>query len=163
MPKMMLVFVNHQRPSAGSRKYSQEETERREWTGADIAIILQCIDEEHEEGRGDEFGEKLSSFTHEFGGVCAENARCGGFRVSGDGSDAGTTFKDIDGAPVVTVDDCRGSHRTEDLGESVDGKLSPGELAVNAIGEGDSWVEMCTRDAGAVDTKHDAETGERLE
>ena len=133
----------------------EEETQGREGPGADVAVVLEGVDAEHEQRAGDEFGEELARLGHEGGGVGAEDA--GGAGVAPDGADPGAAFEDVDRRLVVGVDDGGGAHGAEDLRQHVGGEFAPGELAVHAVGEGDGRVDMGTRDATRVDAEHDAE------
>ena len=100
----------------------------------------------------------MSSACQECGWICAENASSGVIREARDGSDVGTAFENIDSRFVVSVDDSRGTHATEDLSDQVDGEFSPWEFAEDTVGEGNGWVQVGTRFAASVNTEHDSKT-----
>ncbi|GMG02961.1 unnamed protein product [Aspergillus oryzae var. brunneus] len=120
----------------------EEEGEGREGAGAEIGVVFQGEDHEHEDGAGDEFREELARLGHEGGWVGAEDPGCCVGRVTWDGADTGATFVDVDGGFVVAVDDCCAAHGAEDLGDEVDREFSPGEFAQDAAGEGYGGVDV---------------------
>lgn len=122
----------------------EEEAQRSERTSSNVSIVLDSVDQEHQEGTGDEFGEELTGLGHEVCRICAENA-CGGSRAA-DGSNVRTTLVDVNGGFVVGVDNGRRSHSTENLGDHVGEELSPWELAEDAVGQSDSRVQVSTGD-----------------
>lgn len=144
---------------AGSdTKEDEEEPEGCEGARAEVPIVLEDVDEEHEDGAGDEFGEELTRPRHEGGRVRAEDACRRSIREPRNGADAVTAFVNINGGLVVTIDDAGGAHGPKDLGEHVHREFSPGEAPEDAVGEGDSRVEVRAGDACGVDAEHDSET-----
>lgn len=120
----------------------KEQPQRRQRPSSDIPIVLERIDQKHQQRARDELGEELPRLGHELGRVRAEDASAGVGRVAGDGADAGAAFEGVDGGLVVGVDDAGGAHGAQDLGEGVGGELAPGEFAEDAVGEGDGWVDV---------------------
>lgn len=60
-------------------KDNEEETKWCEGTSTDIAIIFQCVDQEHQQARCNELREELTCLCHEGCWVCAEDAGSGCF------------------------------------------------------------------------------------
>ena len=83
--------------TSADAKDDEEQAQRRQVPGADVAAVLERIDKEHEEGACDELGEELSRRRHEGGRVGAEDAGRGGFGISRDGAEMGAAFVDVDG------------------------------------------------------------------
>ncbi len=80
-------------------KDDKEQSQRCQVPGSKVTVILQTVDTEHEDRRGDEFGEELAGLGHEGLRISAEYPRGG--VVACDGADVGTTFILIDGGFVV--------------------------------------------------------------
>lgn len=115
---------------------AEDDEEKGQWcevAGAEVTVVFEGVDAEHEDGGGDEFGEELTGFGHEGGWVGAEDSRGGGVAVSWDGAELAAAFVDVDGGFVVGVDDPGGAHGAEDLGEHVGGEFAPGEAAEDAV------------------------------
>jgi hypothetical protein len=135
-------------------KYQKEKHEGSEIAGAEIAVIFQGEDHEHEYRTCNELREELAGLRHEWLGVCAEDASC---RVlSGDSSNVGAAFVNINGGFVVAVDDSGATEAACHLSASICRPLTPGELAEYAVGERDGRVEMTSCTTSSIYPKHDA-------
>lgn len=119
----------------------EEKTQRCQWSSSDVTLIFQSVNQEHEQTTGDQFREKLSRLGHEWLWVGAEDSGCGGFTVSRDCADVGTSLIDIDGGFIVGVYDAGSAHGSEDLCEGVNWEFSPWEFSEDTIGECD-WSEL---------------------
>lgn len=89
-----------------TRTDSKDDEKESEWckiASAKVAIVLEGVDQEHQEGAGDEFGEELARLCHERRRICAEDAGSG--CVASDCANIGTALKDVNGGLVVCVDD----------------------------------------------------------
>jgi len=91
----------------------------------------------------------LAGFGEEGLRVCAENLGCGA--LGGRDGAYAVAGEVVDAVDVVDVDDARGAETAEELGEEVHGEASPGEAAVEAVGEGDGGVEVGAAVAADVD------------
>ena len=139
---------------------SEDDEEDAEWNqipGAEVAVVLERVDAEHEDGARDELGEELAGFGEEGGWVGAEDPRggCVGSEA-GDGADVATAFVDVDGGFVVAVHDAGSTHGAQHLGEHINGKFAPGKPAEDTVCEGDSRIDVGTRYAGDIDAEHDS-------
>lgn len=61
----------------------EEETEWGQVASAHVLVVEQDIDQEHQDGAGDELGEELSRLGHERGRICAENPSRRGWQADG--------------------------------------------------------------------------------
>lgn len=138
-------------------KDQEEQGQRGERAGADVVVVLEREDDEHQDGRGDELGEKHAGARHEGGRVRAEDAGAGRVGVAGHGAHA-VTLVVVDGRVVVAVHDGRRAHGAQHLRGGVDGEFPPRELAEDAVGEGYGGVDVAAGVAGAVHTEHYAES-----
>lgn len=139
-------------PKASSNtKDDKEQSQRRQGPRAEIPIVLQREDHEHEDRARQELGEELARLRHELGRVGTEDAGCCGRRVAWHGAEMGPAFVDVDGGFVVAIDDGGAAHGAEELGEQVDGEFVPGEAAEDAVGEGYRWVDVRSGGAAGVD------------
>lgn len=121
-------------------KDDEEEAERRQRTSSDVSIVLQSVDQEHEQGAGDELGEEHAGSGHESRRVCAEDTSGGIF--AGNGTNACSALEDINRRLVVGIDDRSGRHCTKKLSEHVDWEFSPREFPEDAICKRHGRVEM---------------------
>ena len=62
--------------------------------------------------------------------------------VPGHSSNVGAAFVGIDSRFVIAIDDGGGAHCPKCLSQHVHRKLAPWELPKDAVGEGDSGVDM---------------------
>lgn len=93
--------------------------------GSDVVVVLDCIDQEHEQCTCYEFGEELASVAHEVGRIRAEDTSGRVLGISRDSTDSRTTLKLIYGRLVVAIDDCCCCHRAKDLSGHVHWELLP--------------------------------------
>lgn len=118
---------------------TEDDEEESKWSqlfSSDVMVVLDGIDQEHQQHRGDEFREELASGGHELLGVGAEYPGCGisGLGVTWNSADA-ISLKLIDGRSVVAIYNSGCQHSTKDLRDEIHRKLAPGELAEDAVGE----------------------------
>ena len=130
-------------------KDDEEESKWCEWASAQVPIILEDVDEEHEESGSNELGEELSSLGHELCWVGAKDTS--GSSRSSDGTHA-AALELVDGTLVVSVDDCSSTHGTEDLCQHVAREFPPGKLSEHTVGESDGGIQVSTRNTRSVDT-----------
>jgi len=124
---------------AGSNAENDEEqTERGQRTGADVAVVFQSVDEEHQERAGDEFREEHARPRHELGWVGAEDTGRCGLAVAGNRSDVLSALVHVDGVQVVGVDHERSAESAQGLSHDIGRELSPWEFSEYAVCEGDS-------------------------
>lgn len=134
----------------------EEQTQWKERSGANVAVVDQGENHKLQDGAGDELGKEHSCARHEGGGIRAEDTRAGG--VQSHGPDAAASLEHVNGGLVVCIDNRSSRHGTEELANEVDGELPPRETAVEAVGERHCWVEVAARLATAVDSKHHSQT-----
>lgn len=142
-------------PTEAGTKGEDQETDHQGHQVAG-AVVGQAEEAEHEDGRGDVLGEEHAGGAQERSRVGTEDA--GSRVVARDGADVATALENVDGRPVVGVNNSSGGHGAQQLGDEVDGELAPWELAVHATGKCDGWVQVATGLAGDVDTDHDTDT-----
>ena len=128
----------------------EEQAKRREIASSDIAIVLEGVDQEHQESASDELGEELTGLGHERRWVGAEDSSTRGRLAHG--ADAGAALEDVNGRLVIAVNNRRCTHGTEDLSDHVNGEFPPGKLSEDAVGKGDCRVEMGAGNATGVNT-----------
>ena len=135
----------------------EEERQRRQVAGAEVAVVLERVDAEHQDGRRDELAEEHARLGHEGGRVGAEDAaRAGVGAGAGHGARRAAAFVHVDGGFVVGVDDAGGAHGAQELREEVAGEFAEGEAPEDAVCQGDGRVEVRAGDAGGVDAEHDS-------
>lgn len=130
-------------PEASSNtKDDEEQSKRRQRARAEIPIILQRKDHEHQDRTRQELGKELARLRHKLGRVGTEDTRCCGRRVARHGAEVSSAFEGVDGGFVVAVDDGGAAHCAEELGQRVHGEFAPWEAAEDAVGEGDGWIDV---------------------
>lgn len=88
----------------------EEQRQRYEILRTEIMVVLNRIDEEHEQCAGNNFAEEHAGSRHERRRICAEDP---GRRIIGipwNGANANAAFKLVDCGLVVGVDDEGGTH-----------------------------------------------------
>lgn len=146
--------MNLPAPASANAKDDEKKAERRQRARTDITIILQSVDQEHQQGRGNELGEKLPGLRHERRRIRAEDAGCCILGVSWNRPNARPSLVNVNGGFVICVNDAGSTHGAKDLSQSVHWELLPRKLAEHAVGEGNCWVYVGTTDTGSVDTEH---------
>jgi hypothetical protein len=139
--------------SSADAKYQKEKHEGSEIACAEIAVVFQGEDHEHEHRTCNELGEELASLRHKWLRVRAEDASSG--VLSGNSSNVWATFVNINGGFVVAVDDSSSTEATCNLSASICRPLTPGELPEYAVCERDSRIEMSSCAACSIYPKHD--------
>lgn len=114
-----------------------------------LTRVFESKDDEHQQRARNDLAEELARLCEEGLRVRAEDGGCG-VRGRRDGAQVVALDK-VDGGDVVCVDDARAHEAAEELRDQVHGEAPPGELAVQAVAEGDGGVEVCARVAGDVD------------
>lgn len=143
--------------AGANTKDNEEEPQWCKWSSAEISVVLEGVDEEHQQRAGNEFGEELASLGHERCRIGAEDAS--GRSVASDCADARASLKDIDRRLVVAIDNRSGAHGSQNLGYHVDREFAPWKFAKDAVGKSDSRIEVSPREAACVDAQHDSKTG----
>ncbi len=91
-------------PASTNAEDDEEQSEWCQWPGAQIRVVLESVDEEHQQRASDEFTEKLAGIRHVGLRVRAEDAGSGSVREARDGADVCSTLEDVNGRFVVGVD-----------------------------------------------------------
>ena len=134
----------------------EEETEGHHLAGTNVVVVGHGVDAHHEDSRGDDLGEEHASTSHELGRVRAEDASGGS--LAANSSDTSAALKHVDGRLVVSVDNGSTGHGAEDLSNGVDGELAPRVATEDAVGEGNSRVDVTAALSRDVDTEHDTDS-----
>lgn len=96
--------------------------------GSDVVVVLDCIDQEHEQCTCYKFGEELARVAHEVGWIRAEDTSGRVLGVSWDCANTRTALELINGRLVVAIHNCGSRHRPKDLSEHVHWELLPLKL-----------------------------------
>lgn len=148
--------VTSLKPKTSTQTENQKEQhQRQQITRPDIRVVLERKDNKHKNGTGDKLGEEHIRSRQKSLRIRAKDASSRGFRRWH--CPLAIAFKVVDRGDVVDINNTRATEPTEELGEEVYWKTAPGQLAIEAAGEGDGGVEKSTGVAGNVDTQHDAD------
>lgn len=144
-------------PKTSTEPENQEEQHQRQQVARpNIRVVLERKNNKHKNSTGDKLGEEHIRSRQKSLGIGAKDAGSGGFRRRH--CPLAIAFKVVDRGDIVDINNARPTEPTEELGEEVYWKTPPGQLAVEAAGEGDGRIEECTRVASNIDTEHDADT-----
>ena len=136
----------------------EEEAQGHQGASTNVSTVGEGEDDKLQDGASDELGEEHAGPGHESSGIGAEDARSG--VGSSNSSDAGSLIG-VESGLVVGIDDGGTSHGSKNLRNHVDGEFAPWVASEDAIGEGNSWVEMTTGLSTTVDTKHNGQTKQK--
>jgi hypothetical protein len=139
--------------SRADPKYQKEKHEGSKIARAEIAVIFQGEDHEHEHRTRNELREELASLRHKWLGVRAEDASSR--VISGNSSNVGAAFVNINGGFVVAVDDSSTTEAACNLSASICRPLTPGELPEYTIRERDGRIEVSSCATCSIYPEHD--------
>ena len=140
--------------SGANAEDQKEEHEGGKIARAEVAVIFQSENREHEHGTCNELGEKLARLGHEWLRIGAEDTSS---RVCPrDGSDVRAALVCVNGRLVVAIYDSSAAEAARYLSTSICGPLAPGKLPEHAVCESDGRVEMPSCAACGVNSKHHA-------